>query len=586
MLHYRLLMSFPATNASAALSHLERSWGTWLAHKRLIDKADAPAVARRPGLHRLAPGTVATHTAASDGSRRWRLLETRDDGLRTTSTLTYVDIPAPMRAAHVAGWVELTVESSTGRDQDDDNGLGDRLSPPRLATYLLRFDGWHDGPAPLGGVQTVTRNTAAQFVALLADPSRRLPALALSTPSDAFTLNDVAAAVHEKVKGHASVWVLDRQAVEIVLDRLGRDLGVWGGAVRTYLPRVRLEDPTEIGWNGRHRVLSWQRLRDQTDRYGDVIASSVRLADLDAQPWTVPPVGLEIISIPVAEVIDNAADTGVSVVPTAEGEVFTREQVDEMLAGLRARVAALNERLQTATLETSAALELAAAAEAGQAAAIASARETAEDNEATYALFEDAESRARSLQFALAAAARGEGSDTAEVPEDPGQEYPRPESFDDLLALFPDIPEVVFTGDEKKTRQLDRHENRRAWIAKTWDVVLAMVEYARAVQEGTYAGLFSQWCDGGAPPGARTLPAGRGRTVVPGEDDTVRNNAEFARERHLPVPVEVDETGFAYMWAHCRIGGGGNAPRLHYLEHDGKVYIGLLGWHPRNTKTN
>ena len=157
-------------------------------------------------------------------------------------------------------------------------------------------------------------------------------------------------------------------------------------------------------------------------------------------------------------------------------------------------------------------------------------------------------------------------------------------SFEDLVLILEDVPEITFTGDARLARALDRHANRRAWLAKAWDASLTMIEYVRAVDAG-YEGLFAQWCDGDAPPGARTLPVGSSKALVPSEGEQVKGNRSMAAERLLPVPTSVDPSGHKHMWSHIRLGGGGDTPRMHYLESGPQVYIGHIGRHLTNTLT-
>jgi hypothetical protein len=73
------------------------------------------------------------------------------------------------------------------------------------------------------------------------------------------------------------------------------------------------------------------------------------------------------------------------------------------------------------------------------------------------------------------------------------------------------------------------------------------------------------------------------------ESDAVANNGKLRGERTLPVPKTVDPKGRVFMQAHLKIGGGNTiAPRLHFHEdglRSGKVYVGYLGPHLRNTLT-
>lgn len=61
-------------------------------------------------------------------------------------------------------------------------------------------------------------------------------------------------------------------------------------------------------------------------------------------------------------------------------------------------------------------------------------------------------------------------------------------------------------------------------------------------------------------------------------------------ERTFRVPADVDPRGRIEMWAHfAPTGGGQTAPRMHYYadtRNTHKVYIGYIGPHLTNTKTN
>ena len=89
------------------------------------------------------------------------------------------------------------------------------------------------------------------------------------------------------------------------------------------------------------------------------------------------------------------------------------------------------------------------------------------------------------------------------------------------------------------------------------------------------------------PAGYRTCSASRHRS---NESDTVKGNEKMRRERTRAVPVEVDPRGVIEMWAHfAPTRCDQNAPRMHYYpdtERTHKVYIGYIGRHLTNTKTN
>ena len=70
----------------------------------------------------------------------------------------------------------------------------------------------------------------------------------------------------------------------------------------------------------------------------------------------------------------------------------------------------------------------------------------------------------------------------------------------------------------------------------------------------------------------------------------MKTDRKMRLERMLPVPTEVDSRGYIEMWTHfapafCNQ----KAPRMYYYadtKKTQKVYIGYIGYHPTNTKTN
>lgn len=586
MLRYRVLLAAPESATESTQEHLRRSWATWLAWKKYVEPQQALAAADVPGVTRFGEHTM-TRSALSESAVRWRLIEKMNTG-RWTSTLTYVGVPEVSRAAlGISSWAEFTIESSTDDDTSaDDGGHAPRFFVPRLATYLLKDHSWSDGRLMLGQVHDVDRNRVAALAAYLTGSDRRLPALVFSRPpqGDRAGWETAVDAVAFAVAGYATVWCLAHDATDGLQSKLGQDLSVWGGAVRTYLPRVRVGDPTEAGYSSRHRVLGWGKLRSNPDVAADMLARAARMSVLEAHAWTPVPLSLNQVPVRLGDVTDLLAGirpvaAAMSVADSAT-DVSLRADLDDALERserLREQAVALQEQAE-------AAMQLAAAAEEEKAAAIAEARETAQDNIETVAELEDAKATIRGLQIAVAAAQRPMDAGGIVIPTDPADQYPHPESFEDLLLILQDIPELTFTGDPRPARALDRHANRRAWLAKCWDATLTMIEYVRAVDAG-YDGLFAQWCDTDAPPGSRTLPVGSSKALVPGESEQVKGNRGMAAERLLPVPATVDASGFKHMWTHIRLGGGGDSPRMHYHESGPQIYIGYIGRHLTNTLT-
>ncbi|MEV4559672.1 hypothetical protein AB0K51_22120 [Kitasatospora sp. NPDC049285] len=160
-----------------------------------------------------------------------------------------------------------------------------------------------------------------------------------------------------------------------------------------------------------------------------------------------------------------------------------------------------------------------------------------------------------------------------------------PLSFGELVDRFTEFPLLEFTGDAKEALALDGQSEGPGWARLTWEGLTALQEYAAAAVRGEAGGDFKQWCER-TPPGCHRFPP---RKAVRGESRTVASHGKWKRQRMLPVPASVDSSCRAFMGAHLRIGGGGTAPRVHYLDDcsgSGRIYVGYIGLHLSNTRTN
>lgn len=125
------------------------------------------------------------------------------------------------------------------------------------------------------------------------------------------------------------------------------------------------------------------------------------------------------------------------------------------------------------------------------------------------------------------------------------------------------------------------------YVAAFWSYILVLRDYMRARESGDFSGGNVHDYLANPPDGYRTCSASRHKS---NESDTVKGNEKMRRERTRPVPTEVDPRGEVEMWAHfAPTHCDQNAPRMHYYpdtEKTRKVYIGYIGRHLTNTKTN
>ncbi|MFM9441632.1 hypothetical protein [Streptomyces acidiscabies] len=189
------------------------------------------------------------------------------------------------------------------------------------------------------------------------------------------------------------------------------------------------------------------------------------------------------------------------------------------------------------------------------------------ENERLYEALQGANSKVRFLQRQL---------DNSAQPTALAPPRPRPATFAELLDRLPEFPHLRFTGNPKRTKDLDAHTITN-WVSVAWDALEALDEYAA---HGTGVD-FRQWCDSLPETCQHPFPAGK---VTMRESETVAHHHEWRRQRTFPVPG-----GRLFMQSHLRIGSGNTvSPRLYFHDdtaNSGLVYVGYLGAHLDNTHT-
>jgi hypothetical protein len=148
-----------------------------------------------------------------------------------------------------------------------------------------------------------------------------------------------------------------------------------------------------------------------------------------------------------------------------------------------------------------------------------------------------------------------------------------------------DLPDTLDTEVSKLDVMYPRQ--RRRWTGRTWDALRALDAYAAARAEARFTGGFYDWCSRPLPGAAVITPT----MVSMKESDSVSGNPKYHRARVFRVPAEIDPSGRVYMPAHIKLQPVGSpAPRMHFLDDaggaTGKIWIGYLGDHLPNTRTN
>ncbi|MFD8707625.1 hypothetical protein ACFV1W_34425 [Kitasatospora sp. NPDC059648] len=459
-----------------------------------------------------------------------------------------------------------------------------RVPVPELARTLLPLLDAADGPAAVHPVpRVITADEVDDLIDELCDPERRLPTVVASVPVNLpldHWVQQVVRPLCRQLPGLATAYVLDPEA------RTGFNVAleyhtVYGGAVRTYLPEV---DPASRQDGARHPVLARGRIEQDLRRAAGLLAREPRrlAADQPLPPTLaavpvlrVPPPQLRPAAYPttgvgagaalavtgtaatvgraVDPVVDQAAD------PAAELAALAREEQQDR-AEQQARADELERVRHTLHLERR---------DRGQ---------TREAHEVRLRTGTRASLTGRHCTGPGGTGRRG-AAQSAGCPA-------KPETFTELLARIAEFPLLTFTGDQKSALALDGLQCAGAgWARLAWDGLTALQEYAEAAVRGAAGGDFKQWCEH-TPDGCHRFPP---RKAVRGESRTVFSHTKWKRERMLPVPECVAASRRAFMGAHLRIGGGRTAPRLHYLDDcsgSGRIYVGYIGLHLTNTRTN
>ena len=164
--------------------------------------------------------------------------------------------------------------------------------------------------------------------------------------------------------------------------------------------------------------------------------------------------------------------------------------------------------------------------------------------------------------------------------------------FDWMTAdgMYPQVREyVVFCDPDRMCDailDLDDMSGNSRYAADFWGFILVLRDYMRAREEIGFQGSVHDY-----------LAESRGQYRIesqkrhsPTESETVQNNGNMRKIRTFPVPTAVDPRGEIEMFAHFKTSHRDtNDPRMHYYadtQFTHKVYIGYIGPHLTNTKTN
>ncbi|MGW7466027.1 hypothetical protein ACWGJT_15315 [Streptomyces xantholiticus] len=497
----------------------------------------------------------ATLDRDSEGGRkgaysRWRMRET-PSAISGTWQSTLL-VRSGLEEDGGRTWVQLDIEHQPAREGDAPK----RANTPNIVRSLLDALEARDAEADVAAAPVfIEAEDVDDAIEELCDSNRRMPTVVATVPHgknpDDWS-QTVVEPLFRYLHGLAVLYVLTPEA-QAKFNAALEYHPVFGGGVRTYLPGL---DPAWKPDAQRHPVMSRRTIEADPRRAASILAA------LPQRLSSRQPLPAALLSIPRQRTRPRSTPDGTDVVQLRSDNAALTALLDEAERAEAIRVDEINGLYA----------ELATADQASN--------ELRGENEELYDKVQESQRLIRFLREQLQEAGQFAVAHTTAVATD----ITYPTTFSELLDRLDELPGISFTGNRKITRSLDS-QSVDNWLYVAWDGLLALDHFARSAAAGATSGDFLSCCKSDAS-SAFPFPAAK---VAMRESDTVARNAKLRYERMLPVPKAVDPDGRVFMQAHLKIGGGNTiAPRLHFYDdcsRSGKVYVGYLGPHLRNTLT-
>lgn len=599
---YRSLLHFPAASGEV-FRNVDEQLRSWLSTKPLTWDGGLVGASRSDRA-----SLVGTERRERDGSRtnHLRYVEQTPTGEWT------VRLTAHSRPSEHP-WLLIEVASP----QADEESRLVAAAPPRLVRQLLEVLPARDGASPMTSEPTIVRaDGVPEVVAAVTDPARRGLVFVAGTPDD-FPIDrwrDHLGQLVRDTVGLASTFVLDAEATQLARSALSAH-GPDVGALRTYLRDVQ---PGSLGDAARHRFLTPRTMVSRPTGYlRRVLSGTARRQVVDRPlPADVARVLRLVARWEAADIAPQSTRTSRPSATTPDRIHIAHDAVSALDAAERAGLHLALQDGVRAVLGSDAAVDIAAVGALIAAAQQAEAARTTterlrgqvdqleydvevqrEQAEALQADLEDAqidaaaesdhaqvlEDQVRWLRTELMRAGAGETA-WSEVPVE--QRTRLPESMSELLERLEEFRYVVFTGDQQPVLDLDITDNLGRSARKAWQALRSLEDYARLKEESVFPGTVHDYCRE-TPSGCQGWSAER---HAYDESGSVKNYERFASARQLPVPEEAVAGGVVFMGAHFKLLTHRTVtPRMHYYDDTagtGKVYVGYLGRHLPNTRTN
>jgi hypothetical protein len=551
------------------------------------------------------------HSVSSEGiAYQAKLSETKENGT-WRSTFTF-SLP---RSKSERGWFLVRIS----------NDEGTRAARPRLLTYLVDAGLVVDGGSPMPLEPQIYRESMLEdLFNEIATQDRRTPIFVAATDESRDFDRYVAKAKiwADKLPGLARFVILDPPASATFRLGLGEEFAVPAWTVRSYLPGVAQEVAFD---SRRHKILGYKRLQESPKRVQAILEAIARgLTYQEAFPDYVnstlrrlqrledramieaivaePTETTQVTSTPAASKPASMTPSPVYKSISAEAEEFLEQitlvksmfGIDEVSAESLEPLARIvktggitQAALDSLTKEFRHRQDKVDSLETDKSQLVSEINEMETEVGMLEEDIRELADKVRKLEKQNLWLVRQIDDNTryqAEFLEILNPEHIEPpKNWEDFLLKIAELDElgIVFSADPKKALELEQNDDVGNFVRAAWDAVLVLLDYLEARRDGVFDRSVHDFIEhrGSFPP----------RKHVKNESGVTRNVNKKHNERDFPVPKKVSPNGFATMYAHFKLGKKGRIdPRMYYLDNftdDGKIYIGYVGVHLRNTLT-
>ena len=611
-LPYRTILRLPSDTNAVELA--EQEVQTWLSSK--LEQSQRGSLARgdyfTPGIHDVGEQqtlAVARADRPEDASRRLLLqfTETNNTGSWRVRIIA-IDYPADSKHNDA-----LVIEAS----RVDDPTAEGQVDPPRVVQQLLSRERIIDGGTHVTDEPHLIRaGDIDEVLAAITDTHRSVSVVVAASlgqeHDDGFRTR--VKQLTTKTLGTTAVFFLTEEATAGLNERLPYSHRLEPGRVRTFLPKVELDDPLD---GRRHRTLGPATFARAIHGSGvasylkEAFAAETRRPLLDKPPASDIRRGMIAVDEALAQ-IERAARieqrTHESLADTPSTPVSERGGVLPHLRRLISRwlrrdepvteegVDALDRFIanQSATAEefftTASSLEARLLEEQESSTRIKSEREDLELDLADSQ--DEAATLRRHVEYLRSRLAEAGDHEAAYAEPHADESWTPPDSIVELATMLmpsstpshPAASLIEFTGDLAPVEELQKRDQVGRYANAFWEYVHVLYDFAERRRQG-FKGNVHMYLTNDTELGAKCSPQRHAAT----ESDSVINNPGWRAERELPVPETVHKSGRIFMGAHFKPTHRDTiAPRMHYyddIDNTGKIYIGYIGRHLTNTQT-